>query len=81
MSLQPPSLASRPKGGAAKTTKAVILVGGPSRGTRFRPLSMELPKVSRLAPWIAQIEANRKSGSWWGYRRSQRSRIQGMRGG
>ncbi|KAK7183665.1 hypothetical protein DPSP01_009549 [Paraphaeosphaeria sporulosa] len=44
MSLQPPSLASRPKGGAAKTTKAVILVGGPSRGTRFRPLSMELPK-------------------------------------
>ncbi|KAF2003735.1 nucleotide-diphospho-sugar transferase [Amniculicola lignicola CBS 123094] len=44
MSLQPPSLASRPKGGSAPTTKAVILVGGPSRGTRFRPLSMELPK-------------------------------------
>lgn len=51
MSLQPPSLASRPKGGAAKTTKAVILVGGPSRGTRFRPLSMELPKVSRSPAW------------------------------
>ncbi|KAF2193387.1 nucleotide-diphospho-sugar transferase [Zopfia rhizophila CBS 207.26] len=34
----------RPKGGAAPSTKAVILVGGPSRGTRFRPLSMELPK-------------------------------------
>ncbi|KAF2494812.1 nucleotide-diphospho-sugar transferase [Lophium mytilinum] len=41
-SLQPPSL--RPKGGNAPSTKAVILVGGPSRGTRFRPLSMELPK-------------------------------------
>ncbi|TWU74945.1 Proteasome subunit alpha type-2 [Metarhizium rileyi] len=25
-------------------TKAVILVGGPSRGTRFRPLSLDLPK-------------------------------------
>ncbi|KAJ1983301.1 hypothetical protein H4R34_001356, partial [Dimargaris verticillata] len=24
--------------------KAVILVGGPSRGTRFRPLSMNVPK-------------------------------------
>jgi mannose-1-phosphate guanylyltransferase len=24
--------------------KAVILVGGPSRGTRFRPLSLEIPK-------------------------------------
>ena len=47
MSLQPPSLTSRPKGGSGQTTKAVILVGGPSRGTRFRPLSMELPKVSR----------------------------------
>ena len=46
MSLQPPSLTSRPKGGSGQTTKAVILVGGPSRGTRFRPLSMELPKVS-----------------------------------
>ncbi|KAF2116212.1 nucleotide-diphospho-sugar transferase [Lophiotrema nucula] len=44
MSLQPPSLAVRSKGGAAHSTKAVILVGGPSRGTRFRPLSMELPK-------------------------------------
>ncbi|KAL2105488.1 hypothetical protein VUR80DRAFT_8299 [Thermomyces stellatus] len=26
------------------TTKAVILVGGPSRGTRFRPLSLDVPK-------------------------------------
>ncbi|KFG82803.1 GDP-mannose pyrophosphorylase [Metarhizium anisopliae] len=26
------------------TTKAIILVGGPSRGTRFRPLSLDLPK-------------------------------------
>ncbi|KAJ1985432.1 hypothetical protein H4R33_004063 [Dimargaris cristalligena] len=26
------------------TVKAVILVGGPSRGTRFRPLSMNVPK-------------------------------------
>ncbi|KAF2749834.1 nucleotide-diphospho-sugar transferase [Sporormia fimetaria CBS 119925] len=43
-SLQLPSLAVRSKGGAAPSTKAVILVGGPSRGTRFRPLSMELPK-------------------------------------
>ncbi|CAO3688767.1 unnamed protein product [Rhizopus microsporus] len=24
--------------------KAVILVGGPSRGTRFRPLSLDVPK-------------------------------------
>ncbi|WPG98391.1 Hypothetical protein R9X50_00118100 [Acrodontium crateriforme] len=30
--------------GGAPTTKAVILVGGPSRGTRFRPLSLDLPK-------------------------------------
>ncbi|MCJ1351036.1 MAG: Proteasome subunit alpha type-2 [Icmadophila ericetorum] len=27
-----------------KPTKAVILVGGPSRGTRFRPLSLDVPK-------------------------------------
>ncbi|KAK2745103.1 Proteasome subunit alpha type-2 [Myotisia sp. PD_48] len=26
------------------STKAVILVGGPSRGTRFRPLSLDVPK-------------------------------------
>ncbi|KAL1986007.1 hypothetical protein VTN96DRAFT_7142 [Rasamsonia emersonii] len=26
------------------STKAVILVGGPSRGTRFRPLSLDIPK-------------------------------------
>ncbi|KAF2276706.1 nucleotide-diphospho-sugar transferase [Westerdykella ornata] len=44
MSLQLPSLAVRPRGGVSHSTKAVILVGGPSRGTRFRPLSMELPK-------------------------------------
>ncbi|GAB7363443.1 hypothetical protein MBLNU230_g3717t1 [Neophaeotheca triangularis] len=40
-SLQIPT---RTKGGNAPTTKAVILVGGPSRGTRFRPLSLDLPK-------------------------------------
>ncbi|KAF2152951.1 nucleotide-diphospho-sugar transferase [Myriangium duriaei CBS 260.36] len=39
-SLQVPS---RPKSGN-QTTKAVVLVGGPSRGTRFRPLSLEQPK-------------------------------------
>jgi mannose-1-phosphate guanylyltransferase len=41
MSLQVP-LAHRSKDQA--TTKAVILVGGPSRGTRFRPLSLDVPK-------------------------------------
>ncbi|EOD44503.1 Nucleotidyl transferase [Neofusicoccum parvum] len=30
--------------GQAPSTKAVILVGGPSRGTRFRPLSLDIPK-------------------------------------
>jgi mannose-1-phosphate guanylyltransferase len=40
MSLQVP-MAHRSK---EATTKAVILVGGPSRGTRFRPLSLDLPK-------------------------------------
>ncbi|KAK5196316.1 hypothetical protein LTR99_005107 [Exophiala xenobiotica] len=30
--------------GANAVTKAVILVGGPSRGTRFRPLSLDVPK-------------------------------------
>ncbi|KAI0175391.1 nucleotide-diphospho-sugar transferase [Pestalotiopsis sp. NC0098] len=30
--------------GSGKDTKAVILVGGPSRGTRFRPLSLDVPK-------------------------------------
>ncbi|KAI5295711.1 Proteasome subunit alpha type-2 [Ascosphaera acerosa] len=29
---------------AVPTTKAIILVGGPSRGTRFRPLSLDVPK-------------------------------------
>ncbi|KOS22194.1 putative mannose-1-phosphate guanyltransferase [Escovopsis weberi] len=41
MSLQVP-LAHRPNPQGA--TKAVILVGGPSRGTRFRPLSLDVPK-------------------------------------
>ncbi|KAI9665895.1 MAG: Proteasome subunit alpha type-2 [Bathelium mastoideum] len=41
MSLQIPS---RSKGGASPSTKAVILVGGPARGTRFRPLSLDVPK-------------------------------------
>ena len=36
----------RGKAGASQTTKAVILAGGPSRGTRFRPLSLDLPKVN-----------------------------------
>ncbi|KAL9102196.1 MAG: hypothetical protein Q9187_009153, partial [Circinaria calcarea] len=34
----------RGKSEATKPTKAVILVGGPSRGTRFRPLSLDVPK-------------------------------------
>ncbi|KAF2214701.1 hypothetical protein CERZMDRAFT_65944 [Cercospora zeae-maydis SCOH1-5] len=34
----------RGKAGGSPVTKAVILVGGPSRGTRFRPLSLDLPK-------------------------------------
>ncbi|KAI9796367.1 MAG: Proteasome subunit alpha type-2 [Piccolia ochrophora] len=34
---------TREKAGNA-ATKAVILVGGPSRGTRFRPLSLDVPK-------------------------------------
>ncbi|KAL1304092.1 hypothetical protein AAFC00_000527 [Neodothiora populina] len=34
----------RNKSGHVPTTKAVVLVGGPSRGTRFRPLSLDLPK-------------------------------------
>ncbi|KAI9805953.1 MAG: hypothetical protein M1825_000567 [Sarcosagium campestre] len=34
---------SREKASSA-ATKAVILVGGPSRGTRFRPLSLDVPK-------------------------------------
>ncbi|KAK3668182.1 hypothetical protein LTR22_000867 [Elasticomyces elasticus] len=40
-SLQVPT---RGKSSGTPTTKAVILVGGPSRGTRFRPLSLDLPK-------------------------------------
>ncbi|KAK8113003.1 hypothetical protein PG984_013529 [Apiospora sp. TS-2023a] len=42
MSLQVPM--REKAGGAGKNTKAVILVGGPSRGTRFRPLSLDVPK-------------------------------------
>lgn len=34
----------RGKSGGSPSTKAVILVGGPSRGTRFRPLSLDLAK-------------------------------------
>ncbi|KAI9818862.1 MAG: Proteasome subunit alpha type-2 [Pycnora praestabilis] len=41
MSLQLPG---REKNGTSAATKAVILVGGPSRGTRFRPLSLDVPK-------------------------------------
>ncbi|KAF7561676.1 hypothetical protein G7046_g2470 [Stylonectria norvegica] len=41
MSLHVP-MAHRAKDQGA--TKAVILVGGPSRGTRFRPLSLDVPK-------------------------------------
>jgi mannose-1-phosphate guanylyltransferase len=26
-------------------SKAILIVGGPSRGTRFRPLSLDVPKV------------------------------------
>ncbi|CAI4217420.1 unnamed protein product [Parascedosporium putredinis] len=39
MSLQVPH-----RGKEQPATKAVILVGGPSRGTRFRPLSLDVPK-------------------------------------
>ncbi|MCJ1309710.1 Proteasome subunit alpha type-2 [Agyrium rufum] len=42
MSLQIPMREGR--NGVTKPTKAVILVGGPQRGTRFRPLSLNLPK-------------------------------------
>lgn len=40
--LQVPIRGGQPSSG--KGTKAVILVGGPSRGTRFRPLSLDVPK-------------------------------------
>ncbi|TNN11416.1 Mannose-1-phosphate guanyltransferase alpha [Schistosoma japonicum] len=29
---------------STKKIKAIILIGGPCKGTRFRPLSLELPK-------------------------------------
>ncbi|KIH88759.1 mannose-1-phosphate guanylyltransferase [Sporothrix brasiliensis 5110] len=35
---------AKSNGVATPTTKAVILVGGSSRGTRFRPLSLDVPK-------------------------------------
>ncbi|KAK4940971.1 hypothetical protein LTR10_019015 [Elasticomyces elasticus] len=41
--LKVPSRSNRATGSNA-VTKAVILVGGPSRGTRFRPLSLDVPK-------------------------------------
>ncbi|QIX01544.1 hypothetical protein AMS68_007061 [Peltaster fructicola] len=41
-SLQLPTRGGR--GNSTPVTKAVILVGGPSRGTRFRPLSLDVPK-------------------------------------
>lgn len=45
MSLQIPG---RTRGSNQATAKAVILVGGPSRGTRFRPLSLDCPRVSNI---------------------------------
>ncbi|MCJ1478398.1 Proteasome subunit alpha type-2 [Lambiella insularis] len=38
------NIPTRERNGVVKPTKAVILVGGPSRGTRFRPLSLDVPK-------------------------------------
>lgn len=43
MSLQVPHR-EKMNGHSSQDTKAVILVGGPSRGTRFRPLSLDVPK-------------------------------------
>lgn len=43
MSLQIPHR-EKHSNGAQPVTKAVILVGGSSRGTRFRPLSLDVPK-------------------------------------
>lgn len=36
--------------------KAVILVGGPEKGTRFRPLSLEVPKPLFPVAGKAMIE-------------------------
>ncbi|KAJ9144121.1 GDP-mannose pyrophosphorylase a [Pleurostoma richardsiae] len=44
MSLQIPHREKQANGASHGATKAVILVGGPSRGTRFRPLSLDVPK-------------------------------------
>jgi mannose-1-phosphate guanylyltransferase len=48
MSLQVPVREKNTNGGSGPVTKAVILVGGSSRGTRFRPLSLDVPKVRGL---------------------------------
>ncbi len=39
-----PTLAGKPSNLPPNSSKALILVGGPSRGTRFRPLSLDAPK-------------------------------------
>ncbi|EGO54739.1 hypothetical protein NEUTE1DRAFT_118303 [Neurospora tetrasperma FGSC 2508] len=44
MSLQVPYHTKANGAAAGGATKAVILVGGASRGTRFRPLSLDVPK-------------------------------------
>jgi hypothetical protein len=33
-------------------SKAILIVGGPSRGTRFRPLSLDVPKVLHNQPQV-----------------------------
>ncbi|RKF57044.1 putative mannose-1-phosphate guanyltransferase [Erysiphe neolycopersici] len=50
MSLQIPL--REKEGSLHSAIKAVILVGGPSRGTRFRPLSLDLPKAIAGHPII-----------------------------
>lgn len=37
-------------------SKAIILIGGPSRGTRFRPLSLDIPKPLFPLAGIPMIE-------------------------
>ena len=63
-------LPSRPKSNSSGITKAVVLVGGPSTGTRFRPLSLEQPKplfeiagrpiIAHCFAAIAKIESIRE---------------------
>ena len=43
--------------------KAVILVGGPGKGTRFRPLSLEVPKPLFPLAGRAMIEHHIKACS------------------